>query len=186
MSTTTDTAIELPLAPGLWLVDQNHSSVNFSIRHLGLSKVRGRFNGFDARLVVGESLAESSLEATLDMASVDTGNSDRDNHLRSPDFFHVEAHPEIHFVSREITGSGSTWQVDGDVTILGETRPFTLEVEFGGLADFRDERHAGFGATGQLRRKEFGLHFNLPPGTGALLGDVVTFDLDVELIEPRN
>lgn len=184
MSTPTHTTA-LPLAPGRWLVDPNHSSVTFAIRHLGLSKVRGRFNSFDVALEIGTSLAETRLEARVDMTSIDTGIADRDAHVRSPELLDVERYPEMRFVSTEITGSGESWQVTGQATIKDQTRLFSLEVDFGGLSDFMDDRHAGFGASGQIRRKDFGLDFALPPGGAVLLGDVVSFDLDVQLLEPR-
>ncbi|MGH9210877.1 MAG: YceI family protein [Acidimicrobiales bacterium] len=174
---------QLPLKPGLWLVDSNHSSVTFAIRHLGLAKVRGRFNVFDARLEVGPTLADTRLEATVQMASIDTSNTDRDAHVRSADFLDVERFPEMRFVSTQIGGSNESWRVDGHATVKGETRPFSLDVEFGGIADFMENRHAGFSASGQLRRKDFGLTFG--PMADAGLGNVISFDLDVELVEPR-
>jgi polyisoprenoid-binding protein YceI len=186
--TNTDTAATssaLPLAPGRWQVDTNHSSVSFSIRHLGLAKVRGRFNVFEAWIEVGESLTDSRLEATVDMASIDTGNTDRDAHVRSPEFLDVEAHPTMHFVSTEITGSDDSWLAHGTATLKGVSRPFSLDVEFGGLGAFMDDTHAGFSASGQLRRKDFELSFDVPGGN-TLLGDVVGFDLDVEFVAPKD
>jgi polyisoprenoid-binding protein YceI len=174
----------LTLRPGVWRLDAAHSLVAFSIRHLGIAKVRGRFNSFDTELVVGESLASSSLTATVELASVDTGNVDRDNHVRSADLLHVERRPTMTFRSTRINGGDAAWLVDGDLTIGDITRPFSLDVEFGGLESFVDgTRHAGFEAKGELRRTEFGI--DLPGGIGgAMLGDVVRVELDVELVEP--
>lgn len=174
---------QLPLKPGRWVVDMNHSSVTFAIRHLGLAKVRGRFNEFEARLEVGPTLAESRLEAVVQMASIDTSNTDRDAHVRSAEFLDVEQFPEMRFVSTQIVGAGDAWRVDGHATVKGETRPFSLDVEFGGIADFMDNRHAGFSASGQLRRKDFGLDFG--PMADTMLGNVVGFELDAELVEPK-
>lgn len=176
----------LPLAPGRWALDTNHSSVGFTIRHLGVSKVRGHFGRFDAELVVGASLAESSLTATIDVASLSTGNADRDAHVLSPDLIDVAKRPTMTFRSVGISGSGTDWTVDGELTIGDITRPIRLAVEFGGIEAFPGgPRHAGFEATGELRRKEFGIDMTLPPGVGAVaLGDVVKIELDIQLLEP--
>ena len=177
-------SVPLTLRRGVWQLDAAHSIVGFSIRHLGIAKVRGRFNRFDTELVVGESLEDSSLTAMVELASVDTGNTDRDDHVRSPDLLHVERRPTMTFRSTRINGVDEAWLVDGDLTIGEITRPFSLDVEFGGLESFFDgTRHAGFEARGELRRTDFGI--DLPGGIGgAMLGDVVRVELDVELIEP--
>ena len=183
MTTTTTT---LPLAPGRWALDPLHSSVGFTIRHLGVSKVRGRFQRFDVDLVVGETLEASSLTATIDMASIDTGNPDRDAHVLSSDIIDLERRPTIGFRSLRIAGSGGEWQVDGELTIGDVTRAVPLAVEFGGLETFPGgPRHAGFEATAEVRRKEFGIDLAMPPGvSGALLGDVVKVELDLQFLEP--
>jgi polyisoprenoid-binding protein YceI len=177
----------LPLAPGRWVLDTNHSSVSFSIRHLGVSKVRGRFTRFDAELNVGGSLDDTTLTATIDMASIDTGNSDRDAHVSSADLLDVVRRPTMTFRSDRITGDGDRWTVGGDLTIGDVTKPISLDVDFGGVEHFPGggPRHAGFEATGELRRKEFGIDLAMPPGvSGALLGDVVKIELDIQLLEP--
>jgi polyisoprenoid-binding protein YceI len=186
-STTSTTSIHaVPLRPGRWALDPAHSSVSFSIRHLGVSKVRGQFRRFDTEVVVGESLADTSLRATVDLASIDTGNPDRDSHVRSPDLLDVERRPTMAFASRSITGDGSRWTVEGDLTIGDVTRFFALQVLHGGVESYFDgTRHAGFEATGELRRKDFGIDIALPPGvSGAMLGDVVKVELDIQLVEP--
>jgi len=176
----------LPLAPGRWTLDPNHSSVGFTIRHLGVSKVRGHFASFDAELIVGASLEESSLNATIDVASLDTGNSDRDAHVLSPDLIDVSERPTMVFRSTTISGEGSAWTVVGDLTIGEVTRPIELDVEFGGIEAFPGgPRHAGFEARGELRRKEYGIDMTLPPGVNTVaLGDVVKIELDIQLLEP--
>jgi polyisoprenoid-binding protein YceI len=178
----------LPLRPGQWVLDPTHSSVSFSIRHLGVSKVRGQFRRFDAELVVGESLDDTSLTATVDLASVDTGHTDRDAHVRSPDLLDVERRPTMTFRSDRIRGDGARWTVDGDLTIGEITRDFSLDVEHGGIESYLDgSRHAGFEATGELRRKDFGIDLALPPGvSGAMLGDVVKVELDIQVVEPTS
>jgi polyisoprenoid-binding protein YceI len=184
MSTTAPDT--LPLAPGRWALDTAHSSVGFAIRHLGVSKVRGRFQEFDVDVVVGPTLAETSVTATIQMASIDTGNPDRDAHVRTADLLDVERRPTMVFRSTSVAAGRSGWLVDGELTIGGITRPQRLDVELGGIEAFPGgPRHAGFEATGELRRKEFGIDMALPPGVSAVaLGDVVKLELDVQLLEP--
>lgn len=187
MTTTDTTQTTLPLGPGRWVLDTTHASATFSIRHLGVSKVRGRFNTIDATLDVGESLEDTRLVATIDPASIDTGNADRDAHVRSPEMFDVERHPEWRFESTRITGDGETWEVEGEAVIAGNTTPFSFEVEFHGVAEFpfTGNRHAGFSSSGQLSRKQLGLHFPALGPAASLLGDKVAFEIDAELIEPH-
>ena len=173
----------LPLTSGLWTLDPLHSQVSFTIRHLGVSKVRGRFNAFEASLHVGDGADDTAVTAVIDVASLDTGNSDRDAHVLSPDFLHVEANPEIHFRSTRIAGDGEDWTLVGEATINGVTRPFEFPVEFGGVGDFAGEQHAGFSAAGDLRRSDFGINFG--PVAEAGLGKVVRFEIDLQFAEPR-
>src|SRR5260221_1590357 len=107
----------LELAPGRWSLDKNHSGVSFVVRHLGLSNVRGRFDGFHATLDIGTSLAEIAITADVDLTSVDTNNADRDAHLRSTDFFDTDQHPFMTFRSTSVTGSGENYELAGDLTI---------------------------------------------------------------------
>jgi polyisoprenoid-binding protein YceI len=184
--TTLDLAT-LPLSQGEWRLDPLHSAVVFSIRHLGLSKVRGRFDRFEASLNVGAALSDVRVEATVDMASVDTNNDDRDAHLRSTDFFGVEAHPTMHFLSTEVTLSDDGYRIVGELTINGITRPIEMPVEFHGLQDFQGrELHAGFSAEGELHRSEFGIDFGILPlgGDRLALADVVKFELDIQFVAP--
>jgi polyisoprenoid-binding protein YceI len=187
-TTTTTSSSSLPLAPGHWALDAAHSSISFSIRHLGVSKVRGRFTRFDADIVIGETLETTSVAATIDMASIDTGNSDRDGHVLSPDLIDVARRPEMRFRSTKVSGAGVIWQVDGELTIGEVTKPLTLAVELGGLETFPGgPRHAGFEATAEVRRKEFDIDIAMPPGvSGAMLGDVVKVELDLQLLEPES
>jgi polyisoprenoid-binding protein YceI len=180
----TDTApTTLPLAPGTWTLDAAHSSVAFSIKRLGLAKVRGTFTDVSAELVVGDTLATSGLTASIEIASVDTGNEDRDAHLRSPDLIDVAVRPTIAYRSTSVTGDGQDWTVDGELTIGDVTRPHTLEVSFGGVAVFPPDGrlHAAFETSTEVRRKDFGLGL----GTmGAALGAAVKVDIDIELVGP--
>ncbi|MEU9999318.1 YceI family protein [Streptomyces sp. NPDC050848] len=172
----------LPLTAGNWAFDPLHSAVGFTIRHLGISKVRGRFNDLSAELVVGESLADSSITATVALASIDTGNADRDAHVRAADLLDVEKRPTMTFRSTRIGGAGEEWTLEGDLTIGDVTRPITFDVEFGGVVDVPVDgsRHAGFDATGEFRRSDFGLDF--APG---FLGDVIKVSLEVQFVEPK-
>jgi polyisoprenoid-binding protein YceI len=184
--TSTSTRATLPLAPGRWAVDTNHSSIGFTIRHLGVSKVRGRFTRFDADVVIGETLETTSISGTVDVASIDTANADRDAHVLSPDIIDVARRPTMTFRSTRIRGAGSEYQVDGELTIGDITRPIVLAVEFGGIVTYPvGPRHAGFEATTEIRRKEFGIDVALPPGIDVVaLGDVVKIELDFQLLEP--
>ena len=187
-ATETLTLIELPLRTGRWAIDPHHSAVLFSIRHLGLAKVRGRFDRFEAVVDVGPTLAQTRVEATIDLDSIDTNNPDRDAHLRSTDFFSTEIHPTARFVSTGITGAGDDWTLSGELTLNGVTRPMTLDVEFNGLEEFpgQNRRHVGFSASGALRRSEFGIDFGMLPLSAdkLALGDEVKLELDLEFIEP--
>ncbi|MDI3389195.1 YceI family protein [Streptomyces sp. B-S-A8] len=179
--TSQTTAPVLPLPAGNWAFDPFHSAVGFTIRHLGIAKVRGRFNRLDAALVVGETPAESSVTATVALDSVDTGNADRDAHVRASDLLDVAQRPTMTFRSTRIEGAGADWTLAGDLTIGDVTRPVTFAVEFGGVVEspVDGSTHAGFEATGEIRRSEYGLDF--APG---LLGEVVRINLDVQFVAP--
>jgi polyisoprenoid-binding protein YceI len=186
--TTSPTSVSPRLAPGRWAVDTNHSSIGFSIRHLGVSKVRGRFTRFEADVVIGETLDTTSVTATVDVASIDTANADRDAHVLSPDIIDVAKRPTMVFRSTRIAGADSQYQVDGELTIGDVTRPVVLAVELGGIESFPGgPRHAGFEATTEIRRKDFGIDLAMPPGVSAVvLGDVVKVVLDLQLLEPAS
>ena len=177
----------LPLAAGTWVADPAHTTVGFVVRHLGLSKVRGRFDGVSAQLTVGDDVASSSVSAEIQMGTVTTGNSDRDAHLASSDFFNAETNPTMTFVSTGIAGEGEEYTMTGDLTINGITKQVELDVEFFGTSVFPMDQstRAGFSATGTLSRKEFGIEFNVPlGGDKVMIADKVALDLDVQLIAP--
>ncbi|MEU5847249.1 YceI family protein [Saccharopolyspora shandongensis] len=179
---TTETTA-LPLKAGRWALDPLHSSVGFAIRHLGVSKVRGRFAEVDAELVVGGTLDGSAINATVAVASIDTGNPDRDAHVLAPDLLDVAKRPTLAFRSTRLSGAGEDWTLEGELTIGEVTRPIAFDVEFGGVQDLPDgSRHAGFEANGEIRRRDYGINFG--PGE-ALLGDVVKIQLDVQFVEPK-
>jgi polyisoprenoid-binding protein YceI len=186
--TTNATETTLPLAPGTWTLDPNHSGVNFKVRHIGLTNVRGRFNTFTASLVVGEDPADLKVEAAIDMSSVDTNQPDRDAHLRGTDFFSTDEHPQMLFSSTGVRTSGDNLEVDGDLTINGITRPVVLEVEFDGVQEFPADgsTHAGFSATTEITRDDFGVDFNMPLGVDRFaLGKKIAIELDIQFVAPR-
>lgn len=185
-TSTTPSTGELPLAPGRWALDPYHSSVGFVIRHLGVSKVRGRFDRFEADVTVGATLEDTSVSAVIDVSSIDTGNPDRDAHVLAPDILDVTIRPTISFRSERIAGSPDDLLVEGALTIGEVTRPVALHVELGGLAPSPDgTTHAGFEATAEIRRSDFGIDIAAPPGvSGVLLGDVIKVTLDLQLVSP--
>lgn len=182
--TNTSTATTLPLAAGTWTLDPFHSEVGFTIRHLGISKVRGAFRELDAQLVVGPTLAESSVTATIAVSSVDTGNPDRDAHVLAPDLLDVEKRPTLSFRSTSITDEGDgRYRLDGELTIGGVARPVTLQAELGGLGSYPIDgsTHAGFEATTEIRRSDFAINFG---PLDAALGNVVKIAVDLQLVAP--
>ncbi len=187
--TTTTTATTLPLQAGTWTIDPSHSTVEFTVRHLGLSKVRGRFNRFDARVDVGSNLGSTSLSAEVDLSSVDTNNADRDGHLLSTDFFNAESHPSMTLRSVSISGEGDSYAAVGDLSINGVTQPIELEVEFFGteVLPMDQSTRAGFSATATLSRKAYGIEFNVPLGADkVMISDKVQIELEVQLIAPTD
>jgi polyisoprenoid-binding protein YceI len=186
MSTSPETTT-LPIPTGTWTVDKNHSAISFAIRHLGLTNVRGRFDRFDATLVVGETTNDVKVTATVDLSSVDTNQPDRDAHLLGTDFFHAEAHPTMTFVSTGIVGNGDTYVLTGELVINGVTRLVSFDVEFNGSEIFPGDQklHSGFTATGEIRRGDFDIDFNMPLGMGKLaLGEKVKVELDMQFVAP--
>jgi polyisoprenoid-binding protein YceI len=185
----TTTTTSLPLAPGTWTTDAAHTTIGFAVRHLGVSKVHGRFRQATATVDVGDDLAATSVTAEVDMASVDTDNPDRDGHLKSADFFDAEQFPTMTFRSTDISGAGDAYTMTGDLTVRGVTRPVELEVEFFGTEVFPMDgtTRAGFEATGTISRKDFGMEFNMALGGDRyLVADKVRIQLDVQLVGPAD
>jgi len=173
------------MAIATWDFDPAHSSIEFSVRHMLVSKVRGRFTKWSGRLEIDEQdLARSRFDVTIDVASVDTHEPQRDAHLRSPDFFAAEEHPTMTFRSKRVTPQGDErLAVTGDLTIRGTTREVVLDVERGGLLarDPRGKRRAGFTATTTIDRKDFGVSFNQVLDQGGLaLGEKVSVSIEIE------
>lgn len=177
----TDTTTLDGLAAGTWNIDAAHSALGFQVRHMMVSKVRGKFDEFDATLTVGDSLETTSVEAEVKMASINTGVGDRDNHLRTNDFFEVETYPTMTFKSTKVTET----ELTGDLTIKNVTKPVTFDVDFGGVGpDAWGGTRAGFEATVEINRKEFGVDIEMPlQGGGVVVGDKVKITLDLEFVK---
>jgi polyisoprenoid-binding protein YceI len=169
------------LKPGIWNVDASHSEVGFIARHLMVSKVRGQFNDFAAVVTVAQPFELSTVEATVQMASVDTNSTDRDTHVKSADFFDVENNPAMTFKSTKVSDN----TLEGVLTIKGVSKPVSFDLEFGGVsADPWGGTRAGFEATTEINRKDFGLSWNVAiEGGGVLVGEKVKITLDVQLVQ---
>ncbi|MFT4414025.1 YceI family protein [Fredinandcohnia humi] len=167
-----------------WAVDASHSSVDFSVKHMMIAKVKGSFQNFEASIEADPTdLTTADIEFKVDLASVDTKNTDRDNHLRSADFFDVENHPAMTFKSTSIvkTDDGE-YDVTGDLTIRGTTKPETFKVVFEGQGkDPWGNEKVGFSAEGSINRSDYGLVWNAALETGGVLvGDQVKISLEIE------
>ena len=172
--------MSIEIIPGTWNLDTSHSEVGFTVRHAGISKVRGSFTDVEGTLTVGDSIATSKVEATIKTESFDSNDNNRDAHVKGPDFFNVEEFPEMTFVSTGVAGTPEEFELQGNLTIKDTTKPVTFKVEFGGIAvDPFGATRAGFSATTQISRKEFGITWNaaLEAG-GVLVGDKVTINID--------
>jgi polyisoprenoid-binding protein YceI len=183
MSLTENTPGLAQLTPGAWTVDVAHTKVGFTVRHMMVSKVRGTFEEFTAEIVIGENPLESTLNATVQMASIDTGNADRDGHLRTNDFFAIEQFPTMELRSTGFAAKGDDFVMHADLTIKGVTKPVTFDLEFGGVGQNPwGQTVAGFTATASIDRKDFGVEYNAALETGGvLIGDKVQIELDVEI-----
>lgn len=169
-----------------WAIDSSHSGIHFSVRHLVIAKVRGQFSRWTGTLETpGSDFARASLDVVIDASSIDTGVADRDAHLRSADFFHVERYPEITFNSTRVTRTAADrLRVDGALTIKGVTRDVTLDVEVLGQAkDPWGNERAAFSATTSIDRREFGLTWNQVLETGGVMvGDRIDIAIDIEAV----
>lgn len=185
MSQTTTEATTTPIPSGTWEIDPVHSAVEFSVRHMMVSKVKGRFTGFRGTITVGDDPLASSVEATIDTATVDTHDEKRNAHLRSADFFEVETYPTMAFRSSGVRAAGDGYVVTGDLTLHGITRPVELDLELNGSGpDAYGGVRAGFTATTEINRRDFGLTWNAAiEGTGgAVVGDRVKVVLEIEAV----
>ncbi|GLY86639.1 YceI family protein [Actinoallomurus iriomotensis] len=184
---TTDTTSAHPQTPdgwtaGTWTIDPAHTAVSFSARHL-MSRVRGTFAEVSGQIVTDPDPARSSVTAVIGTASVNTGNQMRDDHLRSADFFDVQTHPQMRFVSQSLRRAAGSWVLSGELTIRDVTRAVDLEVEFLGSdpTGLQGEPRIGFSAQATISRRDFGVTFGLvADGTKIVVADKIDIVLDVQ------
>jgi polyisoprenoid-binding protein YceI len=183
MSTT---AVDIPgYVAGTWAIDPVHSEVSFVVRHMMVSKVRGRFDTFEGTITTAEDPAKSSVTASVDLSSVNTGTPQRDDHIRSADFFEVDKHPTMTFTSTGLRNiEGDRFLLDGDLTIRGVTKPVSFEAELNGIGpDSSGGTRIGFSALAEINRHDWGVSFNGPiPGLpgGVAVSDKVSVNLEIE------
>lgn len=171
----------VPIA-GTWNIDHSHSDLRITARHLMVAKVRGTFEDFDGTIVVAEDPIESQVEIEAKAASVTTGTTDRDNHLRSGDFLDAEQFPLVSFKSTSLMPSGDDWKLTGDLSIRGVTKPVTFDLAFdGATTDPYGNTKAGFTAVGEIERKDWGLTWNVPlENGGVLVSEKLRIEFDIE------
>jgi polyisoprenoid-binding protein YceI len=169
---------------GTWSVDPAHTEIGFVVRHMMVSKVRGHFEKYTATITTAPDPADSTAEVEVDLSSITTGNEQRDNHLRSSDFFDVATSPTMTFRSTGIKPDGDDFLLDGDLTIRGITRPLTLKVEVGGFGpDNYGGTRCGFSATGEINRRDFGVNWNAAiEGGGVVVSEKVTITIEAEAV----
>ncbi|MBM9432672.1 YceI family protein [Flaviflexus equikiangi] len=170
---------------GTYTLDTSHTQLGFVARHAMVTKVRGRFSDFEGTATTGENLQDASINIVIKSASIDTRNEDRDNHVRSAEFFDSENYPEITFASTDITASGDTLSVAGDLTIKGITKPVTIDFDFMGVAEdpFGNER-VGLEGSVVVNRKDWNIDFDVPLATGGLLvSEKITLEFEISAIK---
>lgn len=182
-TTRSQSGAEVPAA-GRYDIDPSHSSVSFTVRHLGLSKVKGGFGDFSGTIEVADDPTASSVEVSIDAASFTTGNDDRDGHVKSGDFLDVETFPHLTFRSTGVRQNGDDWVVDGELTVRDVTRAVALDVEFEGSGqDPWGGTRIAFVASTEIDRDEFGITWNQALETGGVLvGKKVKIELDVQAV----
>ena len=180
----TTAAVTTPLSVGTWAIDPAHSSIDFSVRHMMVSKVRGWFDTFSGAITVAAD-GTPSVSAEIDVTSLNTGNPQRDGHVKSADFFDVEHYPVATFASTSVRPNGEAYLLDGNLTIKGVTKPVSLHLEFNGVSPGQGYGEvSGYEASVVLSRKDFGIDIDLPMETGgAVVGDKVTITLNIEALK---
>jgi polyisoprenoid-binding protein YceI len=169
---------------GKWSIDPVHSEVGFSVRHMMVSKVRGRFTEFSGELVTGERPEDSSVTAEISLSSINTGQEQRDAHIRSADFFEVETFPTMTYRSTGVRVEDGDFVVDGDLTLKGVTKNVPLHLELNGFGpDAYGGTRAGFTATAEINRRDFNVNFSAPmQNGGAVVADKITIHLEIEAV----
>lgn len=169
---------------GTWDIDQAHSDVSFTVRHMMVSKVRGRFGTFSGEIVTGPEIGDCSVSVSIDADSIDTNNDQRDAHIRSADFFEVDKYPTWTYRSTAVRADGADLAIDGDLTIKGVTRPVQLTAEIGGFGpDAYGGTRAGFSATATINRSDFDVDIQMPlDGGGVVISEKVQIALEIEAV----
>jgi polyisoprenoid-binding protein YceI len=183
MSTTE--ALQIPgLASGTWAIDASHSSVGFTVRHLMISKVRGKFDKFEGAIEVSDDLLTSTVTASVVMSSINTNDEKRDAHLRSPDFFNTDEFPTMDFRSTGLRLDDGDYLLDGELTLHGVTKAITFQLEANGVnGDPWGGTRAGFTATGEISRNDYGIDISMPmDGGGVVVGEKVKIELEIEAV----
>lgn len=178
-------ASALGLPTGVWNTDPTHSAIEFTARHLVVTKVRGSFSKFSISTEIAEDITSSKVSAEIEVSSVSTGEEQRDTHLRSADFFDAEKFPKITFTSTSVAPKGELYALTGDLTIRDTTKSVTLDLEFNGVSkDPWGNTRSGFSLSGEISRKEFGMEWNVPlEGSGVLVSDKIQIGIELELIK---
>ena len=184
VSTRAVNGLTLP-STGTFVLDKSHTEVGFIARHLMVSKVRGRFTDFEGTIVVADDPSESSVEVTIQAASINTNDENRDKHVRTNDFLSVDEFPARTFRSTKVElSSGGDWKVNGDLTVRGVTRPIVLDVQFEGvIQDPWGNQRLGFTASGEIDRNDFGVSFNAVLETGGfVVSPKVKLEIEAEAV----
>ncbi|WP_270483370.1 YceI family protein [Gordonia sp. w5E2] len=182
----TTSTVKAPIEAGVWNIDPTHSTVGFVVKHLMVSKVRGKFESFSGTITVAED-GTPSVQAEIDVTTITTGNPQRDGHIKSADFFDADQFPKATFVSTSVRPDGDNFVLTGDFTLHGVTKSVDLALEFNGSnAGMGQGAVAGFEATTVINRKDFGIDIEMPlEGGGVVVGDKVTINLEIEALKAQ-
>ncbi len=184
MTTSTEATTIPGYLAGTWDIDPVHSEVGFSVRHMMVSKVRGKFDKFSGQLVTGADPLQSSVTAEIDLSSINTGQEQRDAHIRSADFFEVETYPTMTYRSTGVRAEGDHYVLDGELTLKDVTKQVPLTLELNGFGpDPYGGTRAGFTATGEINRRDFHVDFSAAMETGGVVvGDKISLHLEIEAV----
>ena len=184
MTASTDAGTIPGYVAGTWEIDPVHSEVGFTARHMMVSKVRGRFTTFSGEIALGENPEQSSVTATIDLTSINTGNEQRDQHIRSADFFEVNKYTTMTYRSTGIRAEGDHYIVDGELTLKDVSKEVPLTLELNGFGpDPYGGTRAGFTATAEINRRDFGVNFSAPMETGGVVvSDKIAIQLEIEAV----
>ncbi|WP_018685910.1 YceI family protein [Actinokineospora enzanensis] len=178
------TLAQLPgFIAGTWDIDAAHSDIGFTVRHMVVSKVKGRFDGVTGHLVTTDDPAQASVAVDIDLRTINTYNEHRDNHLRSADFFEVETYPEMTYRASGVRASGDGYVLDGELTLKGVTKVVPLHFELNGFGpDPYGGTRVGFSGTTEINRKDFGVNFEGVQNGIAVVGDKITVHIELEAV----